>query len=237
MKNSLPYTGKRLHDLLKEIGIEVLHDDVVSTSQFAASTEIVARILPENGRGGLFIARKCNNCECHGADPNRRSIRIPSKISPDQTKLSRYVISSPAFKKPDDGGLWRILFASRTAIDIEITEATWHALQEGLFAELPEHVFRLLLTCGILVESSADEGAEIKFENAHEGRFPNQLNAMVCATSACQMRCVYCGQQHTINTMSSKSQKLLLKAVEKQLLDHPHFTSIRIGWFGGEPLL
>lgn len=58
----------------------------------------------------------------------------------------------------------------------------------------------------------------------------------VALTERCNFRCVYCYQEHEPKTLKSDNAKKLINTV-REILSANNYKSLRIHYFGGEPLL
>lgn len=93
-----------------------------------------------------------------------------------------------------------------------------------------------LLRLGILVSEEVNENEAYKATH-YQNAFDNQLQLTVLPTGKCMFRCPYCYecmQKFHREAMTPEKQKALLSFVKKSISNH---TSLKIGWYGGEPLM
>lgn len=64
--------------------------------------------------------------------------------------------------------------------------------------------------------------------------YDNKLDVTIIPTQGCNFRCVYCFEDHKNNCMSDESEDKIIKFFKRHTRD---YRSIKISWFGGEPLL
>ena len=64
--------------------------------------------------------------------------------------------------------------------------------------------------------------------------YENKLNVTIIPTQACNFRCVYCFEEHENNKMSDEIEKAVINYFRRNI---NKFETVKISWFGGEPLL
>ena len=64
--------------------------------------------------------------------------------------------------------------------------------------------------------------------------YDNQLNVTIIPTQGCNFRCIYCFEEHSNINMSDESESKILRFFDKNI---KKYSSVKISWFGGEPLL
>lgn len=103
--------------------------------------------------------------------------------------------------------------------------------------ELSEENKKYLIDNGYYVNDDFDEIAEIEKE-VNDNIFGEQeeLLLTVALTERCNFRCVYCYQEHEPKTLKSDNAKKLINTV-REILSSNNYKSLRIHYFGGEPLL
>jgi uncharacterized protein len=99
--------------------------------------------------------------------------------------------------------------------------------------------FTFLREKGIIVPQCLDEFGQFRMRGLYNqfDTHPRQISFVILTTTACNYRCFYCYQdgvqgQH----MTTETQNAVIKFV-CQSIDNTGCASIRITWFGGEPLL
>lgn len=90
-----------------------------------------------------------------------------------------------------------------------------------------------LLTEHFLVPESLDE---VQCARSEEFRkiYLSKFSLIIFPTMDCNFRCEYCYQEHKSAVMSREVQNAIIKHLVKNIRN---YTSVDIGWFGGEPLL
>ncbi|WP_262270482.1 radical SAM/SPASM domain-containing protein [Microvirga yunnanensis] len=87
---------------------------------------------------------------------------------------------------------------------------------------------------GILIEEDVDELEQIKKRHI-TGRYSKEtLYVTYSLTNACNFRCTYCYQEHGKASLSEESIDKTVSFIEQNL---PEYGSLKVHWFGGEPLL
>jgi uncharacterized protein len=154
-----------------------------------------------------------------------------------QNKLSRYHVASEAVADQNDGGrVKRVVFSTRSTQVRVIDESLWAVLQDDRLDELPAEVAAELATAEILVPAEENEADTILGENDAAVGEDRSLYLVVQPTAWCQLGCTYCGQGHTRDGLCAEQQELLVRRVRAALQTGGH-DSLRICWFGGEPLV
>lgn len=99
--------------------------------------------------------------------------------------------------------------------------------------DLTESEVDLLNGTGLIVNSSINELHMLKAMHTDLIN-ANKLNLIIMTTGQCNFRCKYCYEDFKQQAMDARTQKALLKLIQKQLNT---FSQISIEWFGGEPLM
>ena len=93
-----------------------------------------------------------------------------------------------------------------------------------------------MIESGVLVDANANE--DILFESKYyEETCVHDLVLTILPTGKCNFNCIYCmesEQNFSRKPMTLESQNAILKYIQKQI---HKYKSLRIAWFGGEPLL
>ena len=91
--------------------------------------------------------------------------------------------------------------------------------------------FEQLVNLGCIIDDKFNELEQIE-ENYKRAKFENkQLYLMVFPTQDCNLKCWYCYESHKVGTRMSP---VVIERVHKHLC---RYNSVRLGFFGGEPLL
>lgn len=86
----------------------------------------------------------------------------------------------------------------------------------------------------ILVNINCEEDQMVDFEYNKMAYGDKTLRLTIIPTDACNFKCVYCYEEENNHYMSEKSSDCIIKFLQQNL---KNFGSLRIAWFGGEPLL
>lgn len=97
-----------------------------------------------------------------------------------------------------------------------------------------ESDFQTLIKYGIIIEDDVDEINYIKLKNQMLIFQNNALNLTIAPTLGCNFRCSYCYEHKSNVSMTTKTQEKTINFIHQRLKD---VVSLRIWWFGGEPLL
>ena len=134
-------------------------------------------------------------------------------------------------------------FCSRPALEpvCRVSEVLWDALRTGHINEIPGEFVAPLVDVCVLVDSGADELADVLADNRAAIASNEILKQVVQPTAACQLGCGYCGQEHRAVVMDERTQDLLVTSIAHRLnaaraTEHG-YKWLDVGWFGAEPLL
>lgn len=107
-------------------------------------------------------------------------------------------------------------------------------LNKGAYTEAEIQLFGELLNKGIICSDEVNELQSLRNLENERKYCDNRFMITVMVTNACNFRCVYCTQEHLVRHLEDTVADALLKLITKKA---PKVREIKIGWFGGEPLL
>ncbi len=159
-------------------------------------------------------------------------VQIASSSLPTRYKPSRFNAHTMA----DDGSL--ILYNSFTGNTCTIPShavesANTHLSQEGIVAPL-DNMGSYLHKKGYIVEETADEDQRWDVRYGLQQFRPDILELILLASEECNLRCIYCSQTFSRETMAPEIRAGVRNLVAKRV---KKLQALRIAWFGGEPLL
>ncbi len=141
------------------------------------------------------------------------------------------VLRDSAYDKPI---LFNTLYGSTFFIDEDVARA----VETKDMSTLSDEAIETLSTAKVLIDDNCDENAIFTYHRNQERFGGSSLTSTVFLTWACNLRCVYCFQNHDLSTASMSMEMaeryidfLQKTAVQKRL------ENIYITLFGGEPLL
>lgn len=103
-------------------------------------------------------------------------------------------------------------------------------LNENILSDVKDDLVRMK----ILVENEKDELNEIKFISDRRRNSDKILNLTILPTLNCNFACTYCFEEHAHQEqMSNEIEDLIIDKIK----EYKTTESLRITWFGGEPLL
>ena len=111
-----------------------------------------------------------------------------------------------------------------------------NALGSDTFVYSDDDFYNLMLEKKIFVEENIDEDLLVRGIYEEQIIRNKTLELMLIVTRQCNFRCIYCGQPHLDEKMDDVTYASVLKFVKNQILTHG-YTSVRVTFFGGEPLL
>lgn len=90
---------------------------------------------------------------------------------------------------------------------------------------------------GFIIDASRDELSEIRFQNKQKAFNSREQYMMVYPTQDCNLKCWYCYESHIPNSfMSREIQDRIVRHIE-QRVEANAFDSLKVAFFGGEPML
>jgi uncharacterized protein len=149
-------------------------------------------------------------------------------------KLSHYLVVTEPLGEQGK----KIVYSTRSGKDLIVPEVTLKYIKEGKIDMIPRQVIEKLVDSQILVDSNANELAEIILEN--ENAIDNESNDMlyevIQPSAMCQLGCYYCGQKHTKDYISAEVEERIIERI-RQKIEQGNYKQLFIAWFGAEPLM
>jgi len=141
------------------------------------------------------------------------------------------ILREPAYDKP-------ILFNTLNGSTFFITEDIARAVETKDLSLLSDEAAETLYTAKVLIDENCDENAIFTYHRNQEKFGGSSLSSTVFLTWACNLRCVYCFQNHDLSTasMSMEMAERYIKFLQKTAVQN-RLENIYITLFGGEPLL
>lgn len=131
----------------------------------------------------------------------------------------------------------RTLVNLLTDAAVEVDEVNLHAV-EAILQNPDQHtgteIFNTLLDSGFIVDSDFDELLYLKLRHIGARYGTERLGLSILPTLRCNLRCVYCFEEHLDLDMDEETQSRLLRFIEGKLQAK---RGLYVSWFGGEPLL
>lgn len=125
-----------------------------------------------------------------------------------------------------------LIFNTKTQALIEFDQET---LEKYNHNELSNEEIRTLQKYGFMVEDDIDELMQLQLKRKEYVENKKALDLTVMVTDACNFRCPYCYQLHSVHNMTAEAVDSLKKFIIKE--KRSGISEINIHWFGGEPLL
>lgn len=149
--------------------------------------------------------------------------------------VSRYHVATRPFVDFRDGDVKRLVFASRTANVLVVSDRLWSAALDARFDDIPDNFVDELRTAELLVDEREDELDKVLTRHRGASNSDSHLALVVQPTASCQLGCGYCGQLHSLKWLSNEHQREFLLLAENRLSSRP-YRSLGVCWFGAEPL-
>lgn len=150
-------------------------------------------------------------------------------------KKSKYAF----FVKKDNGHY--VVYSSLSGAVIFFREDKYiklleDTLNKDTFIYSDDDFHNLMLEKKIFLEEDVDEALLVRGIYEEQIIRAKTLELMLIVTRQCNFRCIYCGQPHLDEKMGDVTYMSVLKFIKNQIATYG-YTSVRITFFGGEPLL
>ena len=148
-------------------------------------------------------------------------------------KRSQYNFSVP-YPPTGETLLFNALTGAFSAIEANSYQRIEKLLAHPESKNNPISLTKYLLDQGFLIADECNEIDLIEKRNRLGIQDSNRLDVIVMPNMNCNLSCVYCYETHDQNYMSEETASRLSAWLEKLV---PHYKSVLLSWFGGEPLL
>lgn len=133
-----------------------------------------------------------------------------------------------------------LVFNTYTTSFLKINKNTYnqiaHNIEDNFFVEDNIDIIEQLNKLGLIILSSIDEKAIIKIQNRKWRENSEIYSVSIVPNIDCNFRCKYCfediSSQYMTDQVVSSIERYFLKKINSNEIE-----SLRIGWYGGEPLL
>jgi len=146
--------------------------------------------------------------------------------------ISHYNLFVEAINPENDS----IIYNTRTGMQLKISNDLKSTINDGNLGEIPEEIFDKLIKMKVIIPMDENELEEILDENKTFINNQEELYEVVMPSRSCQLGCYYCGQSHN----KTEINDTLIGAISERVgskLENGKYKSLKIGWFGGEPLM
>lgn len=107
---------------------------------------------------------------------------------------------------------------------------------EGRARDVDPETLRALAHAGLLAPSDADEEALFASRFLADMNQTDFLSLCIAPTMACNLRCIYCYEEHEPVRMTPDVEAAIMRFVERRHARYP-FADLDVLWYGGEPML
>ena len=145
----------------------------------------------------------------------------------------KHSVFTTLFEEEGGGAL---AFNTRTSALAELDAAARKALLEGSERTADGAVLEELYQAGFLVADDADEEADLAARFLADMNRTDFLSLCIAPTMACNLRCVYCYEEHEPVRMSAEVEAAILRFIERRRARY-RFSTLEVLWYGGEPML
>lgn len=147
-------------------------------------------------------------------------------------KVSEYNLFVENINKEQDC----IVFNTRSGLQLKVPKELKDDIVNGSFDEFPEDLINKFIRMKVLVPNEELELDEIINENKKSIENQDELYEVVMPSRSCQLGCYYCGQSHNKNELNDVFIDTIVERITNKL-ESGSYKSLKIGWFGGEPLM
>jgi uncharacterized protein len=151
-------------------------------------------------------------------------------------KVSRYKVISRNTYLASNGDAVRLVYATRVSKVLPVKQAVADDLEAGRVPALGEQQLDVLRRYQLLVPAAEDELEAVTQRFTNNADDPGRRHIALFPTAYCNMGCTYCGQTHRRTSLRGNHREAVRRRV-LAMLKHPQTTSMRLDWFGGEPLM
>ena len=137
------------------------------------------------------------------------------------------------FEDADGGAL---AFNTRTSALARLDAAAARMLRDGAEDDADRAIADDLGRAGLLVLDGVDEEAELTTRFLSDMNETGFLSLCIAPTMACNLRCVYCYEEHEPVRMSAAVEADVLRFIERRH-ERYRFSALEVLWYGGEPML
>lgn len=135
----------------------------------------------------------------------------------------------------DDEGC-KIIYNTKSLTFKKLSEAEAVRYESGCLLNENSEIVTELKGDGFLCPDDFDEVEDIKLNVLKECENADTLSLGIAPTMDCQFACRYCFEKRRHGIMDEKVQELVVNFVKKSFEKY-HHKSLRVHWYGGEPLL
>ena len=160
-------------------------------------------------------------------------VHISTSLPSLRLKPSRFNLS---VSDPSTGALllYNSLSGNRCAIPRDHAAMVEKVLATTVFDTQNTPQINYLLEKGYLVESAVDEDARLDMHYAAQQYRSDYLELILLSSEQCNLRCVYCSQEFNRGTMIPSVRKGVVELIAARV---PFIKTLKVAWFGGEPLV
>lgn len=150
-------------------------------------------------------------------------------------KLSYYMISTPIAQS--NGIEKRIIFSTRSSEAFVVDESTYDQMLNNNFEDISPEIFTQLEDKKFIVPADEEELLTVIDENKATIADETLLYEVIQPSAMCQLGCDYCGQEHVKHNASTYVSDRMIQRIRGKLEANKNYKALKIGWFGGEPLM
>ncbi|CAG2153581.1 hypothetical protein LMG31506_04855 [Cupriavidus yeoncheonensis] len=164
--------------------------------------------------------------------------QITNRTNGQETRyiLSRYIVATDPVLDKNTNTTHIIIFSTRSLRALLVSPSVWNSISSTNIETLDKNILEVLLAAKIIVSPEDNELEIILQRNRAAIASSQTLYECLQPTALCQLGCDYCGQSHRPDTLSHNDQDTVVERIAGRLRQGS-YTTLEIGWFGGEPLL
>lgn len=153
-------------------------------------------------------------------------------------KLSKYTIFTDPIEETKDDKLEirYLLYSTLTNQILLLSSEAKYKIDNERWQDLSNETMDELLLHKFVVPSELNELNEIIQENKNTIANESLLYFVIQPTAFCQLGCDYCGQEHKKVNLNKNYYSSIINRIASKI-ETGKFNALKIGWFGGEPLV
>ncbi|MRG97264.1 radical SAM/SPASM domain-containing protein [Polyangium spumosum] len=150
-------------------------------------------------------------------------------------KVSHYLTVSDHAYSPPGSGSSRLVLSGRTGKLLFVPDEVGRDLRARVVPARNEALLDELRAAEIVVPAEQDELEALVARNARATESPSAATFTLLPSSYCNMGCDYCGQTHQRGGLGEEGERATIARIIAAM-ERPGLRSIRVNWFGAEPM-
>ncbi|MFF7236915.1 radical SAM protein [Streptomyces collinus] len=153
-----------------------------------------------------------------------------------ELRPSRYAIHSDRLYTNSHGERLRLVYSTRRAVPLLLTEETAAQLSSGHVPTDDPQLLQRLLDVELAVPAEEDELHTLLTRSRDAAHTSGVRIFSLLPTRYCNMGCTYCGQEHAKGRLPDNHRDAIAARVERAITSGAN-QQVEVRWFGGEPMM